>query len=84
MQCNLALIGLRAKLQEINVLNPHSIYADDITLWVKEGSDGQIKHILRSAIDTVEQYLQGLVCSAEENLNYYYTGRNAGAVNQKS
>lgn len=65
---NLALFGLPAKLEEIEGLN-HTIYADDITLWVKEGNDGQIEQTLQSAIETVEQYLEGtgLVCSAEKS-----------------
>lgn len=65
---NLALIGLPAKLEEIDGLS-HSLYADDITLWVTRGCDGQIEQTLQRAIDTVQRFLEdtGLTCSAEKS-----------------
>lgn len=49
MLFNLALIGLPTKLQAIEGLN-HTIYADDITLWVRSGSDGEIEEMLQTAV----------------------------------
>lgn len=68
MLFNLALLGLPSQLQKIPGLH-HTLYADDITLWVCEGSDGFIEQILQEAIHTVERYLQGtgLSCSAEKS-----------------
>ncbi|XP_037518344.1 uncharacterized protein LOC119395129 [Rhipicephalus sanguineus] len=89
MLFNIALVGLPAKLQEIEGLN-HSLYADDITLWVTEGCDGHIEQRLQRAIETVEQYLKntGLSCSAEksEHLVYKPTRRGRkpkGSMNDK-
>lgn len=58
MLFNLALIGLTTKLQAIEGLN-HTIYADDITLWVRSGSDDEIEETLQTAVETVERYLEG-------------------------
>ena len=68
MLFNLVLIGLPSRLLKIEGLH-HTIYADDITLWVSNGSDGSIEQRLQEAIDTVEQYLEGtgLTCSAEKS-----------------
>ncbi|XP_037505752.1 uncharacterized protein LOC119382092 [Rhipicephalus sanguineus] len=89
MLFNIALVGLPAKLQEIEGLN-HSLYADDITLWVTEGCDGHIEQTLQRAIATVEQYLKntGLSCSAEKSelLVYKPTRRGRkpnGSMNDK-
>lgn len=89
MLFNIALVGLPTKLQEIEGLN-HSLYADDITLWVAEGCDGHIEQTLQRAIETVEQYLKntGLSCSAEKSelLVYKPTRRGRkpnGAVNDQ-
>lgn len=68
MLFNLILIGLPEKLNKIESLH-HSIYADDITIWVCDGSDGSIEQRLQTAIDTVEEHLigTGLTCSAEKS-----------------
>lgn len=68
MLFNLALIGLPAKLEEIGGFC-HSLYADDITMWVTQGCVGQIEQTLQRAIDTVQGYLEGtgLTCSAEKS-----------------
>ncbi|KAM7293672.1 hypothetical protein ISCGN_023270 [Ixodes scapularis] len=46
----------------------HSIYADDITLWVTGGSDGYIEEVLQEAIRVVEEYVapRGLACSPQK------------------
>lgn len=68
MLFNLALLGLPSHLQAIPGLD-HTIYADNVTLWVCGGSDGSIEQRLQEAIDTVERYLRGtgLSCSAEKS-----------------
>ncbi|KAG0410892.1 hypothetical protein HPB47_011988 [Ixodes persulcatus] len=55
---NLVMIGVAEKLQDIEDVR-HTIYADDITLWVHRGSDGHIESTLQSAIDAIEAHLQG-------------------------
>lgn len=54
---NLVMLGLPACLDEIDGLH-HSLYADDITLWVDKGSDGQIEGTLQAAVSAIETYLQ--------------------------
>ncbi|KAM7300314.1 uncharacterized protein ISCGN_020878 [Ixodes scapularis] len=65
---NTAMLGLPERLEAIGGLQ-HSIYADDITLWVAGGSDGQIQDTLQAAIDAVEDYVtpRGLVCSPQKS-----------------
>ncbi|XP_070392692.1 uncharacterized protein [Dermacentor albipictus] len=65
---NVAMIGLPAELENIEGLH-HSLYADDITLWVTGGSDGQIEEVLQTAIHTVEKYVmdKGLRCSPQKS-----------------
>lgn len=65
---NVAMMGLPGLLDEITNLH-YTIYADDLTLWVNRGSDGQIENTLQRAIDTIEKYLEpiGLKCSAEKS-----------------
>lgn len=64
MLFNLVMIGLAEKLQELEDVR-HTIYADDITIWVHEGSDGHIETALQLAVDTIEEHLMGtgLRCS---------------------
>ncbi|KAG0435904.1 hypothetical protein HPB47_018254 [Ixodes persulcatus] len=61
---NLSVNGLLEKLAAIEGMQ-HSVYADDVTIWMKGGSDGFIQEQLQEAINTVEDYLrpQGLACS---------------------
>lgn len=65
---NIAMLRLPEQLGEIENLN-HTICADDLTLWINKGSDGQIESSLQSAIDIIEEYLKpkGLKCSAEKS-----------------
>lgn len=65
---NVALIGLPKLLADIPHLH-HSLYADDLTLWITRGSDGQIEETLQTAIDRVGNYLDtvGLICSATKS-----------------
>ncbi|KAG0442488.1 hypothetical protein HPB47_015680 [Ixodes persulcatus] len=62
------MICLPAKLEKIAGLQ-HSIYADDITLWVTGGSDGYIEEVLQEAIRVVEEYAapRGLACSPQKS-----------------
>ncbi|KAM7306823.1 hypothetical protein ISCGN_010482 [Ixodes scapularis] len=52
---NVAMIELPAKLSKIEGLH-HSIYADDITLWMTGGCDGFIQDTLQEAIRTIEDW----------------------------
>ena len=52
---NIAMIGLPEKLDGLENLH-HTIYADDVTLWINRGSDGQIESTLQKAIDIIEKY----------------------------
>ncbi|XP_049269043.1 uncharacterized protein LOC125757488 [Rhipicephalus sanguineus] len=65
---NVALLGLPELLADIPNLH-HTLYADDLTLWVTRGSDGQIEETLQTAIDRVGSYLStvGLSCSATKS-----------------
>ncbi|KAM7314805.1 hypothetical protein ISCGN_004589 [Ixodes scapularis] len=65
---NVALIGLPKLLADIPHLH-HSLYADDLTLWITRGSDGQIEETLQTAIDRIGDYLDtvGLTCSATKS-----------------
>ncbi|KAH7938813.1 hypothetical protein HPB52_000756 [Rhipicephalus sanguineus] len=64
MLFNLVMLDLAQQLQQVDNIH-HTIYADDITIWACQGSDGQVESALQTAIDTVEAYLQGtgLRCS---------------------
>ncbi|KAG0433116.1 hypothetical protein HPB47_020203, partial [Ixodes persulcatus] len=65
---NVAMIELPAKLSKIEGLQ-HSIYADDITLWMTGGRDGFIQDTLQEAIRTIEEYVtpRGLTCSPQKS-----------------
>lgn len=65
---NIAMMRLPEKLNEIEGLH-HSLYADDITLWTTNGSEGQIQDTLQRATDAVQQYARasGLQCSPEKS-----------------
>lgn len=47
----------------------YTIYADDIMLWVDGGSDGCIESTLQTAVDTIEESLEGtgLRCSPSKS-----------------
>lgn len=47
----------------------HSLYADDITLWVTKGNDGEIEHLLQTGADIVSEHARkiGLSCSPQKS-----------------
>ncbi|XP_077548775.1 uncharacterized protein LOC144162169 [Haemaphysalis longicornis] len=61
---NLVMIGVANRLQSVEGVR-HTVYADDVTLWVTGGSDGHIESKLQEALEAVEDQLRGsgLVCS---------------------
>lgn len=61
---NMVMIGVANRLAGLPDVK-HTIYADDITLWMTGGSDGHIEAALQQAIDVIENQLQGtgLICS---------------------
>ncbi|XP_077498683.1 uncharacterized protein LOC144109760 [Amblyomma americanum] len=61
---NLVMIGVAKRLSRVEGVR-HTIYADDITLWVPGGSDGHIETTLHEAVDAIEYQLNGsgLICS---------------------
>ncbi|XP_077564790.1 uncharacterized protein LOC144180295 [Haemaphysalis longicornis] len=64
---NLVMIGVANRLATVGIR--HTIYADDITLWVDRGSDGHIETKLQEAVDAIEEHLDGtgLVCSPSKS-----------------
>nr|XP_050025174.1 uncharacterized protein LOC126520059 [Dermacentor andersoni] len=64
----LALRSLPDKLDRIPDLK-HTLYADDVTLWVTSGSDGHIEQTLQRASDVVTSHVHaaGLACSAAKS-----------------
>ncbi|XP_072142785.1 uncharacterized protein [Dermacentor andersoni] len=65
---NLVMIGVAERLSRVARVR-HTIYADDITLWVPGGSDGHIEDTLQEAVDAIEEQLDGsgLVCSPSKS-----------------
>ncbi|KAM7287140.1 hypothetical protein ISCGN_030834 [Ixodes scapularis] len=65
---NVAMIGLPKILDKIKGLN-HSLYADDVTLWVTSGSEAQIEETLQRAAEAVDHYAteRGLSCSPQKS-----------------
>lgn len=65
---NIAMIKLPPRLATVPGLH-HSLYADDITLWMAGGSDGDIQDALQRAVDIVEEYVtpKGLACSTKKS-----------------
>ncbi|XP_077547566.1 uncharacterized protein LOC144159740 [Haemaphysalis longicornis] len=47
----------------------HTIYADDVTLWVPGGSDGYIESTLQEAVEAIEEPLDGSghICSPRKS-----------------
>ncbi|XP_075535920.1 uncharacterized protein LOC142571447 [Dermacentor variabilis] len=68
MLFNLVMIGVAEKLGHIEDVR-HTIYADDITLWVTGGSDAHIEGALQAAVDAIEDQLEGtgLRCSPRKS-----------------
>lgn len=65
---SIAVIGLPERLGKIENLH-NSIYADDVTLWISRGNDGQLGEALRATVDEIEDHLsdKGLRCWAEKS-----------------
>ncbi|KAM7295141.1 hypothetical protein ISCGN_024646 [Ixodes scapularis] len=65
---NLALRGLPEALGVVPGVE-HAIYADDITLWCREGNDAEIEERLQAAAKIVEDYAEecGLKCAPEKS-----------------
>ncbi|XP_050033052.2 uncharacterized protein [Dermacentor andersoni] len=57
MLFNLVMIGVAEKLADIEDVR-HTVYADDITLWVTGGSHAHIEGALQAAIDAIEDQLE--------------------------
>lgn len=76
---NVAMIGLPELLDNIHGLQ-YSLYADDVTLWVPGGSDGQIQDTLQRAIEVIETYVipRGLNCSPEKSALLLYRPTSRG------
>ncbi|XP_077530885.1 uncharacterized protein LOC144142925 [Haemaphysalis longicornis] len=58
MLFNLVMIRVAKRLIQIKDLC-HTIYADDITLWVNGGSDAHIEATLQRAVEAIEESLEG-------------------------
>ncbi|KAM7313595.1 hypothetical protein ISCGN_003448 [Ixodes scapularis] len=65
---SLALRGLPEALGAVPGVE-HAIYADDITLWCREGNDAEIEERLQAAAKIVEDYAEecGLKCAPEKS-----------------
>lgn len=65
---NLVMIGVAERLQRVPEVR-HTIYADDITLWVPGGSDRHLEESLQRAINEIETHLEGtgLKCSPNKS-----------------
>ncbi|KAM7299739.1 hypothetical protein ISCGN_020305 [Ixodes scapularis] len=76
---NVAMIGLPKILNQIEGLQ-HTLYADDVTLWVPGGSDGHIQDTLQQAIEAVEQYIgpRGLSCAPQKSELLLYRPTSRG------
>ncbi|KAM7293896.1 hypothetical protein ISCGN_023471 [Ixodes scapularis] len=67
-EVSLALRGLPEALGVVPGVE-HAIYADDITLWCREGNDAEIEERLQAAAKIVEDYAEecGLKCAPEKS-----------------
>lgn len=65
---NLAMKDLPKMLARIRGIK-HAIYADDLTIWTKEGSPAEIEQALQEAADATARYATrgGLSCSPEKS-----------------
>ncbi|XP_077508321.1 putative nicotine oxidoreductase [Amblyomma americanum] len=65
---NIAMIGLARQLEQIKGKR-HTMYADDITVWVNWGSLSEKEECLQKAATCVETYVRarGLACSTEKS-----------------
>nr|XP_050037978.1 putative nicotine oxidoreductase [Dermacentor andersoni] len=78
---NITMIGLAQKLNEIEDIQ-HAMYADEITVWVTQGSLGQKEEKLQKAPTCVEQFVKerDLACSTEKS-EILRIGRNTTKEN---
>lgn len=56
MLFNLVMIGVAEKLADIEGVR-HTIYADNITLWVTGGTDSHIEGALQAVFDALEDQM---------------------------
>lgn len=65
---NIAFINLPRQLDRIPGLH-HGIYADDITIWIGEGSEGEMQDKLQQTADVVRTYAAncGLKCAPQKS-----------------
>lgn len=68
MLFNIAMINLPQKLGSIPDIK-HGLYADDITIWIAKGSEGEMQERLQQAADTVHTYAKecGLACAPQKS-----------------
>ncbi|KAM7308121.1 hypothetical protein ISCGN_011755 [Ixodes scapularis] len=74
---NVAMCALPGQLERIEGLQ-FSLYADDITLWVNQGSDSEIEQRLQAATDTIVRYAaeRGLACSPQKPELFVYNPKH--------
>ncbi|KAM7284944.1 hypothetical protein ISCGN_031942 [Ixodes scapularis] len=74
---NVAMCALPGQLERIEGLQ-FSLYADDITLWVNQGSDSEIEQRLQAATDTIVRYAaeRGLACSPQKSELFVYNPKH--------
>ncbi|KAG0435953.1 hypothetical protein HPB47_018227 [Ixodes persulcatus] len=65
---NLALRGLPEALRAVSGVE-HAIYADDVTLWCRTGSDAKIEERLQEAAGIVEKYAEScrMKCASKKS-----------------
>ncbi|KAG0436780.1 hypothetical protein HPB47_017760 [Ixodes persulcatus] len=74
---NVAMCAPPGQLERIEGLQ-FSLYADDITLWVNQGSDSEIEQRLQAATDTIVRYAaeRGLACSPQKSELFVYNPKH--------
>ncbi|XP_037577228.2 uncharacterized protein LOC119459601 [Dermacentor silvarum] len=80
---NLVMIGVGNRLERVTRVR-HTIYADDVTLWVPGGSDGHIETTLQEAVNAIEEQLDGsgFVCSPAKSELLVMPPKGAGRKTQ--
>ncbi|KAG0426128.1 hypothetical protein HPB47_026742 [Ixodes persulcatus] len=65
---NIAMAGLSKILSAIPRIH-HVLYADDITVWIENGSDGEVQDALLEAKEATQLYARaaGLSCSVDKS-----------------
>ncbi|XP_077540997.1 uncharacterized protein LOC144153218 [Haemaphysalis longicornis] len=84
MLFNLVMIQVAKRLCQLEGLN-HTIYADDITLWVDGGRDAHIESTLQTAVDAIEESLEGtgLRCSPTKSELLIYRPNKTHRIKQQ-